>query len=865
MVRLEDLLASGAVLAQRGACAAWPAIAYDSRLARPGDLFVAVQTERADGHAFIGDALAAGASGVLCVAPPANLPDAATVLTAPDVVAALGQWASSRLRQVAPTTIAVTGSVGKTSTKRAIASLLAGEGPTFRSPRSFNSRLGLPVALAGLKDDCRWAVLEFGADRPGDIAGLAGLFPPQIAVVTAVGPAHLNHLGSIDGVAREKGALVQTLPADGWAVLNGDDPRVLAMARSSKAWVITYGTGAHCDLWASDIRVSPAGTEWVLHGHSEGEPPPGAKRIRRDIWAMPTRSKTLGIGGVRATLAALATALACHVPLERALERLERLEAAAGRLRPLPSAQGALLLDDSFNAAPPSMLLALHTLRDLPARRRIAVLGDMSDLGEASGAYHEQIGAEAAAIADVLITKGDRATRIAQAARDRAAELGRPLEVMPVYTAAAALQALPADLGAGDVVLVKGSAEARMERVAAGLLAPDLAAGAVLVRQEQVWHQVRIGTPDRPTTLRIDLDALAHNARRLREIAGVPLLAVLKADAYGHGAIRAARTVLLNGAHGLAVATLGEALALRGADIAAPILILGYTPPWQSQDAVRQNITCTVFDAQTLQALNSVAGELGRVCAVHVKVDTGMARLGLAPEETPAFLRLAADLPHIRVEGIFTHFATADAEDPGYLRQQAARWDGLLAELASAGLRPPQAHAANSAALLHHGATRYDLARAGIALYGLQPSPHAPLPADFQPVMSFHTEVAQVREVPAGTAVSYGCTFVTERPSRIATLPVGYADGFRRAPQPWREVLIGGRRAPIVGRVCMDYAMADVTDGPPVRRGDPVVLIGQQGGERISAEDVADWLGTINYEVVSAILPRVPRESDEEG
>jgi alanine racemase len=283
------------------------------------------------------------------------------------------------------------------------------------------------------------------------------------------------------------------------------------------------------------------------------------------------------------------------------------------------------------------------------------------------------------------------------------------------------------------------------------------------------------------------------------------------------------------------------------------------------REAVVAGITCTIFDDEAAQALANAAAATGLTASVHVKVDTGMARLGLPPGEVAAFLGRLRELPGLRVEGMFTHFATADEEDASFLTVQWSTFNQLVAELERLDLRPEIVHAANSAAALRYPQTRYDLVRVGIALYGLDSSPEAPAPADLRPVMSFHTEIAQVREVPAGTPISYGGTFVTERPSRIATIPVGYADGFRRAPQTWREVLVGGRRAPVVGRVCMDYTMIDVTDVPNVRRGDAVVLIGRQGHDEISAEEVALWLGTSNYEVVAAILPRVPRESLEEG
>jgi alanine racemase len=363
----------------------------------------------------------------------------------------------------------------------------------------------------------------------------------------------------------------------------------------------------------------------------------------------------------------------------------------------------------------------------------------------------------------------------------------------------------------------------------------------------------------RPTWINIDLDALAHNVRRLRDIAQVPLMLVLKADAYGHGAIRVAHTAQAHGAAVLAVATLGEARTLREAEIAAPILVLGYTPPWQAPEALSLGAACTLFDWETAEVLAAAGQAAGLPATVHVKVDTGMGRLGLHPAEVVDFMRALAALPGLRVEGLYTHFATADSADEAFARLQLARFQDVLAALDATGLRPPLIHAANSAALLRFPAARFDMVRPGLACYGLDPAPETPLPPDFRPVLSFHSEVAQVKQVPAGAPLSYGGIFVTPRPSTIATIPVGYADGLRRAP-PWQAVLVSGRRAPIVGRICMDYALLDVTDIPGVQRGAPVTLIGAQGDAYIGADEVAAWLGTINYEVVTTLLPRVPRE-----
>jgi Alr-MurF fusion protein len=896
MILLHDLLAAGGTLVGEAHTQRFTDFSYDSRLTNPGELFLAIRTARADGHDYIPAALEAGATGVICSWVPPNA-EGMTVILTDNPEGLIQQWAARRLQQVHPTVIAVTGSVGKTSTRNAIATLLATHKPTFSSRQSFNSLLGLPIALARLEDEHRFAVLEFGSDHFGEIAQLAALFPPHIAVVTSVSNAHLKSFGSLEGVAQEKGSLVEALPDDGWAILNGDDRHVAAMRERTAAQVLTFGQHPHCDFQASSICFSIQETTFSLHwggkkpfARTSSEMPNlGEKwrrwgialrrfigcRVSRKLRLQPTRplsrlrnptattrQATISIPGEPAipiALAAVGAALVCGMSLEQATDALPQVQCVAGRMCPLPTVCGATLLDDTFNATPTAVLAALRSLAALPARRRIVVLGHLADLdeAEAQATYHE-ISVLAGSVADVLICKGDWGNGAVQMAR----QVQPSLKTRVVYTAAGAIQALPPDMGPDDLILVKGSAEARMERIVSGLLAPSLEAAQVLVRQEPAWRSVRIGTPDRPTWAAIDLDALAHNVRRLREIAGVPLMAVVKADAYGHGAVRVARAALASEASMLAVATLSEACTLREADITAPILVLGYTPPWQAHEALRLNVTCAVFDLDVAQAISDAAAMGQREAAIHLKVDTGMGRLGIPPEQAVPLLRKLARLPWLRVEGIYSHFATADSNEETFARTQLQRFQDVVREITSVGLRPPLVHMANSAALLRFPEARFDMVRPGIACYGLSPSNETLLPPDFQTVLSFHTSVAQVKPLPPGVSLSYGGIFVTQRPSRIATLPVGYADGFRRSP-PWREVLVRGRRAPVVGRVCMDYAMIDVTDIEKVKRGDPVTLIGSQGKESITTDDVAGWLGTINYEVVAALLPRVPREVDQ--
>lgn len=847
MIDLQGLLAAThGRLAGPTFTAAFHDWCYDSRLARPGQIFVAIRTDRRDGHAFIQDAVARGCTGVLCERLPEPLPHA-TVVLVPDVRAALEIWAATRLRHYAPLVVGITGSVGKTSTKRTLATLLEGLGPVFRSRRSFNSLFGLPLALGTLGPQHRFAVLEMGVDRFGEMQRLAALFPPQVAVVTNIAPTHLHYLRDEAHIAAEKSGLVAALPSDGRAVLNADDPRVRAMAQRSRAPILWY-TGANPPsdlageiLAASAVETGLDGTRCRLHWHGQ---------------TLSCFVPLLGRHSVYTALAATGAALACGLSLPAAVARLADVERQDGRLQPLPGTNGATLLDDTYNASPRSLDAALATLAELPARRRIAILGDMLELGEAAKSYHQAAGRHAAAVVDTLITKGDLAAVIAATAQQ-----ARP-DLVPIvtHTTAGAVAAAQQVAGPGDLILIKGSAAARMEEVVAGLLGAGITPGDYLVRQEPSFGLLRVAAPDRPTWIEIDLDAIGDNVESIARIVGprVAIMAVLKADAYGHGAIRTARTVLQHGAQALAVATLGEAVLLRNAGIVAPILVLGYTPPWQVRDALRRDVQITIFDDEVAHECALAAQDLALRAQVHVKVDTGMARLGLQPAEAVPFLHRLHDLQSIEVAGLFTHFATADSADETFAREQIRRFKQVVDEAAAAGIRPRLVHAANSAALLRYREAHWDMVRPGIALYGLDPSPETRCPPEFQPALAFKTAVAQVKTLPPGTPVSYGATYITSGETRIATIPVGYADGFRRSPA-WREVLVRGQRAAVVGRVCMDYTMLDVTAIAGLSVGDEVVLIGHQGSDTISAEEVADWLGTINYEVIAALLSRVPR------
>ena len=868
MIYLDHLLdATSGILLFMGKHTHFDTFNQDSRQLMPGELFVAVRGERSDGHDYLLDAVHRGASGLLIegrIVP--TLTDeqlsafeqaGVTTLAVADTRVALQQYAHAILRRWHPTVIAVTGSVGKTSTKEAIAAVLSGSFATFKSWQNYNDLLGLPLSLGRLEERHEYAVLELGCDHPGEMKRLCQMIGPSTGVLTNINPTLLQYFGTVERLAEEYSVLLAALPKEGTAIVNGDDELIHRLIPSCRAAVTSFIPSA----------VQHAQMTWEgISGDFVGK--------------IHLSSHLLGKHHLSTLLAACIVGRQCGVDNGEVQHALAKLHPMPGRLNPLPGIHGSRLLDDTHNAAPASVIAGLETVKALPTDRRIAVLGDMLRLGDFEEEAHQMVGKAAASCVDYLVVRGERAAIIADAARKAGLPEDRVIMTSTHEDAAQVVRQLIAsssDIDAPVVgmrsrdainrvptIYIKGSEETRMERVTERLMAQPEQAQNVLVRQTPGWKQIVVTRPTRPTWVEIDLGAIANNTRQIAALVGahVRILASLKADAYGHGALKVAHTVLHNGASMLGVATVSEATPLREAGISAPILVFGYVPPWQMREAVHLGLTITLYSIEAAQAASRAALGLGKTVKAHVKVDTGMGRLGIRAEQVDEVVQLVKstrDLPGLELEGIFTHFAMADSSDQTHARLQLARFQRILQVLGEQHLRPPLVHAANSAALLGLPEAHFDMVRPGIALYGLHPSAEVCLPEEFRSALSFKTQVAQVKVVPAGECISYGCTFYTERPTTIAVLPVGYADGFRRAPTNWGYVLIHGQEAPLLGRVCMDQSIVDVSHIPQTRAGDEVTLIGRQGKASLTAEQVAQRLGTINYEVVSEILARVPR------
>ncbi len=815
---LEGLTGCAATLARSGP-RRFSAIGHDSRNLRGGELFAALRTATGDGHAHVAEAVARGAAGILVERPVSELElDGAEGFTAVQVSSvrdALEAWARRRVSRARVVVIA--GSLGKSTAQACLrAAWGRADGGRVAGNDDRNDSLGLPLALSEAPGPPSRAVLEVVADGALEEERIARMLRPEVVCVTSTEDASSLYWSTpaalVAGVQRmwpSPGVVVAPLSLPGW-VSSLSGPRLIRFGPP--------GSGAEVTAGAAE---GEGGGSW-----------PGPWRCRvaagDRAWEVLTRLHPALAGPAFA--AAVACLLGLGLDPRSGIEALSEVGPMPGRLNPVRTVGGGILLDDTFDATPASVSLALSALERLPAPR-LAVLGPAR-------------GTDVAGLQPVPGVRVAVVSAVGPSAAPAGARAPEQIGLSRAQTEAVEV------LQGGGSVLVKGRAGSGLEELVARL-AP---AGTRVVRQDPGRRLVTFRSPRRPTWVEIDLAALGANVEEVvGELRGVALMAVVKADAYGHGAVQVARTAVAAGAEWVATATVAEAAELRAAGIEAPCLVLGYTPPAQAEEAVRLGLAITAFDREVLEALGVAASRTGGRAVAHLKVDTGMSRLGVEPAAVGELVRSARGL--VDLEGIYTHLRKG--EDPNASAAQLRAFQEALQSASSAGHHFRLRHVASSSAWWGQPGARFEMVRLGGELLGLQTADGRRR----RPVLGFKTTVAQVRTVGAGTYVGYGDSYRATGPTRIATLPVGYGDGFRRGPRSWGSVLIRGREHPLVGDVCMDMTMVDISADPQVARGDEVVLIGRQGDRELTTEQAAERLGILNYELVSQILPRVPREA----
>ncbi|WP_020060940.1 alanine racemase [Bacillus sp. 123MFChir2] len=374
----------------------------------------------------------------------------------------------------------------------------------------------------------------------------------------------------------------------------------------------------------------------------------------------------------------------------------------------------------------------------------------------------------------------------------------------------------------------------------------------------------------RDTIVEINLDAVKHNVREFKKSVNdenVAMMAAVKANGYGHGAIQVAKAAIEAGVSHIAVAFIDEGIELREAGITVPILVLGYTPEEAVEDAIEYDIMMTVYRIEDVRNIERIAERLPKKACIQIKIDTGMSRIGLQEEEVVPFLQELQNMQYVEVEGIFTHYSTADEVDKTYTLMQKDLFEKAVNTAKDMGIHLPLIHSSNSAGTMELNNEFQNMVRVGIGIYGMYPSKEVNhKTVTLQPILTLKSKVAHVKQAKQGRGISYGNTYVATGEEWVATIPIGYADGFSRQLSSKGHALINGVRVPIIGRVCMDQLMLDVTKVMPVHVGDEVVLYGKQGNEEIAVEEIADLLGTINYEVTCMLdrrIPRVYKENDK--
>lgn len=850
MINLYELLeASSGQLFGEPSAQLFEDFSFEASIARPNHLYVATSATVTGTQRFIRQAIDNGASGIICEHPPELDTHGISVVLVRNVVSALLSWSQFILGKYGTRVIGVAGAAGKSVAVDAIGMVLAERFPVYVNSSMPPGRIGIPMAIAKLKPYHKFAVLKLSPVNVGDMSAMVQSTQPVAGILTTIGEGRSKNFDTIEQFAEEVSQLVEYLAPSALAVLNYDDDLIRSMLSKIRADVNTLGIASYgADMIAHNLRASFEKTTFDLRF--------GDQRFNEQYLAI------LGNYHLYSIMAALCIGLRYDIALETSLSVLSQMQPLPGRLNRMVGKGNSTLIDDTYSANSQSAVSVLKWLEAVKdeTNRVFFVFGEMGGVTGANTSGYRAIGTHAATIADVFIAQGINAEIAARSAIDNGMSSDHVFMTSNHSDTVSILEQVY-QLDDHDVLLIKGGPSARMETVVRAMLRDKADERALLTRESLNWIQPT-QMPSRLTWIELDYEAMAGNVQALKQIIGddVTLMAIVKSDAYGHGAVLAARTALQNGANYLGVSSINEAIELRGASIEAPILILNYTPPHMVSQAFNLNVTLTVFDLETARAYNMLAREQGHVLRVHLKTDTGMGRLGVLADETVALCRHVLALSNLDLEGIYTHFSMADTPSSNHTQTQLDLFKSILRDVQEkTGHRPKYTHAANSAATVAFPESRLNMVRTGIALYGMHPSDDVLLDDRFSPVLTWKTIVVQVKTLPAGHPVGYGNLYVTTDTERVAVLPVGYADGFRRAPANWGEVLVQGRRAPIIGRISMEKTIISVNHIPDVAVGDEVVLIGQQGDEVLSAEQVARRLGTINYEVTTSALARIPR------
>ena len=784
-------------------------VAIDSRRVRPGDVFFALPGRHADGHAFQGAALAAGAA--LVVRRRGSASPEGPSLVVEDPLAALQELAGWYRRRHIGKVVAITGSNGKTIVKDALTAVLASRYRLAASPGSWNSQVGVPLAVLRAPPGTELGVFEAGVSAPGEMGKLAAILRPEIGILVNVGLAHVAAFGSREGTAREKLRLFQGTPAPEWVLLPRDPileaiPLACPVAHPGEEWPRILAR-----------EPIPNGLRLILAFAGEEEPR-----------SVPVRTRSAPL--VDDLLVAITAAARLGVEPAAIVQALHDYSFGPTRMETWRTPEGVTIVNDTASSDPLSVQAALDAVAAIPEAtgKRMFLFGGMGELGELEEREHALIGQVAAERGFThLLLLPHRAREATVAGWRRAAPEAPVLEVGDPLALRRELRELAQR---GDLLLVKGPSASGLTALAC-----------------ELWESMA------PRRLVVDLGAIRDNIARFRALCGpgVAVLAVLKAWAYGTELARLASALRESGVDWIGVSAADEGASVRRAGVHLPILVLLMDRD-EVDKAVRHRLTPVVYSLPFALALVDALRRMGASLDVHLEIETGMGRLGVAPEEALTVARLLRSSGVARLTGVMTHLASAD--DPAAdadTRRQLAVFDAVVARIRAEGEEPLVVHAAATSGAVRFPEARYGMVRLGLGLYGIAPSAAVGEGLDLQLALAFVSRLVQVATLPRGQRVGYNGTYVIETDQRrVGIVAAGYNDGVPWSLSNRGEVLIQGRRAPIIGRVSMDSMAIDLSAAPEAAVGDEVVIFGAYEGQTLRPEEVAARAGTIPYDLL---------------
>ncbi len=806
-------------------------IAIDSRrISSRNALFIALTGSHFDGHVFVKQAYRAGAR--TCIIKQGSkiddLPPQLRCIQVPDPLKALQQIAACYRQSMRAKVIAITGSYGKTMLKDLMEHLLSASYNIYVSPESFNSQLGVALSLLKIRKEHDFAIIEAGISRPDEMAAHVEIIKPDHVIITNIGMAHIASLGSKEKIASEKMKLFSQVPLNNWCMLPSDP---LLLAHMPKR--------AQCYAWDQQHPQLPHVTP-LDHSHSASF----SYEIRFPNGVCSRGSVADGFSYLLDLLSiAVKGAHLLGIPPHIVSKQLESYLPEPMRIELWKTPSGATVINDTYCADPMSCDLAMRQfdMNNEPAettpQRKIFLFSGMRKGSQAQEIEMERV---AHAIAKHHVDLCILPQQAAVAHLVASINLISPhTEVVVTATDHEALFYAKNHLRAGDVLLIKG---------------------AVKQRVNDIMQILEESLPNNQVV--INLAAIQSNIELVRaKLPSQRIMVMVKALAYGTDDVRIAKFLQSIGIDILGVSYVDEGVAMRQAGINQAIFVLN-AAEYEAQKAVKWGLEIGVSEPQLIHALQRHAKQQGKIIRVHLHVNTGMTRFGCKPDQAAQLATLIASSSHLILEGLMTHFASADnPEQDDFTRAQSHILQSVYEALREQGHQPKWVHACNSSAAIRFGFTQFNMVRIGLAAYGLHASSASKTLMPLQPAISLVSRIVGINECVQGETISYGRTHTvaTER-ARIAVLPIGYFDGLHRNYSGKGQVMIRGKLAPMVGRICMDYMMTDITSNPTASVGDPVLIFGEdETGHYLSPEELAHQGGSIVHELMTCLGPRIRR------